>query len=490
MRSLRVILLILHALSAIACEQRLAVDISIQGANPSTDLLIVNISYGPPGALVGVPEQRLALGGGRLWAWLPSDAHGNIMVEVRAQSAAGCALGKGAAQSIISTPVTVLDVPLQGALKPSCPVTVVRSGGQAGVVRSDPAGIDCGEACTGYFSSSVSLLAEPGPYAPFQRLSGCDGGSSVTCTLTDLTRPRTVTAEFGELCARGGACQDTSPTTEDLNAVSGTGPSDIWAVGNKGTVVQFDGREWKLRPTDKTCSLRAVSAPRAGVVWAVGDSNCVLRWNGTGWDDLSPALPRGPLFAISSEPDESQTFAGGPALFGRIDTDPDGFWSTRMVPRVVGLARVASGHFEALTSEGNVHEWRSETGAWTWIATGITSSAAGPRGLVVDPVGDLWTLDDGSSLLRGKGGVYSAVPCGSVVTGAAGQLRGLWPDAGSRVWMVGTAGRLLACEVQTATAQAYPVPVAGRTLYGVWGAPGGDVIAVGAGGTIFRLLRK
>ncbi|MDF2693089.1 MAG: hypothetical protein K0S65_1472, partial [Labilithrix sp.] len=65
-----------------------------------------------------------------------------------------------------------------------------------------------------------------------------------------------------------------SPTTADLNAVWGSSSSDVWAVGNAGVVLHYDGKSWsrvkvaglgRRRPT-----LTAVWAPLPGRVWIGG----------------------------------------------------------------------------------------------------------------------------------------------------------------------------------------------------------------------------
>ena len=87
-----------------------------------------------------------------------------------------------------------------GAFETARPVqhtlTVSKAGSGAGSVRSSPAGIDCGSACSHAFDSgsTVTLTATAAAGSVFTGWSGACSGSS-TCTLT-LTADRSTTASF------------------------------------------------------------------------------------------------------------------------------------------------------------------------------------------------------------------------------------------------------------------------------------------------------
>ena len=71
-----------------------------------------------------------------------------------------------------------------------------------GIVRSQPAGIDCGSACNAQFaeSSTVVLTALPGQGQVFQAWGGACSGTDPTCTLT-MSAARNVTAGFAAATA-------------------------------------------------------------------------------------------------------------------------------------------------------------------------------------------------------------------------------------------------------------------------------------------------
>lgn len=88
-----------------------------------------------------------------------------------------------------------------------------------------------------------------------------------------------------------------------LNDVWGASASSVWGVGDKGELVRWDGTAWTLFRYDGTSvsakglgdfdtparsySLRGVWGSSATNVFAVGDSGVVLRYNGTTWTRMT-----------------------------------------------------------------------------------------------------------------------------------------------------------------------------------------------------------
>ncbi|MGD0676539.1 MAG: hypothetical protein ABSC94_14060 [Polyangiaceae bacterium] len=57
-----------------------------------------------------------------------------------------------------------------------------------------------------------------------------------------------------------------------LHAVWGTSKADVWAVGDRGTILHFDGARWSSVPSPTTHALRGVWASAPCDVWAIGDA--------------------------------------------------------------------------------------------------------------------------------------------------------------------------------------------------------------------------
>jgi hypothetical protein len=74
-----------------------------------------------------------------------------------------------------------------------------------------------------------------------------------------------------------------SPSGQDLEAAISFGSNDIWAVGDAGTVMHFDGTAWLVEQTPSCETLHAVWGTSATDLWAVGDLGRVLHRGANGW---------------------------------------------------------------------------------------------------------------------------------------------------------------------------------------------------------------
>ena len=67
-------------------------------------------------------------------------------------------------------------------------------------------------------------------------------------------------------------------------------PKDIWAVGDLGLIMHFDGTAWTTTTGVTTKDLTAVWASSATDVWAVGDSGTIARWDAEGYAPIRMAV--------------------------------------------------------------------------------------------------------------------------------------------------------------------------------------------------------
>ncbi len=111
--------------------------------------------------------------------------------------------------------------------------------------------------------------------------------------------------EAGTVIKWGGSAWATqaSTTTTMLNGVSALNASNVWAVGDGG-VIRFtaDGgaTPWTSQASGTTADLNAVVALDATHVWAVGDGGVVLFYNGTTWARQGAGVTSSNLYAVSA----------------------------------------------------------------------------------------------------------------------------------------------------------------------------------------------
>src|SRR5260221_12930361 len=76
-------------------------------------------------------------------------------------------------------------------------------------------------------------------------------------------------------------------TKEDLRGVWGSGPADVWAVGNHGTILHFDGRVSTLSKSGTVENLTSIHGTGPNDVWAGGQEGTILHWDGAAWTQAS-----------------------------------------------------------------------------------------------------------------------------------------------------------------------------------------------------------
>lgn len=98
-------------------------------------------------------------------------------------------------------------------------------------------------------------------------------------------------------CATGTWCTETSPVTSLLHGVWAVSASDVFAVGDGGTILRRTGGAWSAMASGSSSSLRGVWALSSSNVWAVGttvsassSTGTILRFNGTSWSTVTPGI--------------------------------------------------------------------------------------------------------------------------------------------------------------------------------------------------------
>jgi hypothetical protein len=108
-----------------------------------------------------------------------------------------------------------------------------------------------------------------------------------------------------------------------LRAVWGRARNDVWAVGDHGTALRWDGRIWRAVPTGTAEPLFAVSGGAEGTVWIAGAHGALLEWRDGALHRWVPgegsALRREPVTGSEVEPAPA-----GPELWRDLWTSPTG----------------------------------------------------------------------------------------------------------------------------------------------------------------------
>ena len=269
-------------------------------------------------------------------------------------------------------------------------------------------------------------------------LTACTSGSRMDAS-SAKAHSRT---DAGRDAGTADAASDgSSPEPPGLAGIWGSAADDIWAVGEAGTILHYDGKRWTASDSPTTAPLHAVSGSAADDLWAVGDS-VVLHWAGKRWADSlkDPDLHEELLSVWAGE---------------------------RHSAFMVG--------FTTDTNRGLVRRW--DGAAWDWTELG--------RGAMWEVWGsgptDLWiggTSEMGQGFLdRGDGMTFDA----TAYNGES--VRGIWGASSDDVWVVPYNGKFQHWDGSRWTTFALP---SAAPIMAVSGSGPSDVWAVGLAGTILH----
>ncbi|MDF2692968.1 MAG: Type fimbrial biosis protein PilY1, partial [Labilithrix sp.] len=286
--------------------------------------------------------------------------------------------------------------------------------------------------------------------------AGCDAGDS-TCP------PKPASCEEVDFCP---VPLDLDPSYA-LTSVWGASANDVWAVGSGGTIVHYDGTEWKSVNSPSGVegeTFRAVWGSSATEVWIVASSTKIFHTSrlAAGTAEWTPR----PAFTSSD--------VRGARVYALWGAGPDdihaGGERTLVFDETAGMFLFAN-LLRARATDGGPSSWQVSDGIdgrWTQATVhAIWGSSAT----------DVWMSLDNSaeepwargSILHGTPGaggdgalVWTALDSRSTST-----LESLSGSSSSDVWAVGAAGTIRRFSAAAERADTFPAPTT-ETLHRVW----------------------
>jgi hypothetical protein len=297
--------------------------------------------------------------------------------------------------------------------------------------------------------------------------------------------------------ANGGAFATTAPPLATLvHGLWGSAGDDVFAVGDAGVILHWDGVSW-TQMIASTTTLRGVGGSGAAEVVAVGDGGVISRYTGAGWATPTASMTTLPLKDLWAAAPNEVIAVGPDGAFHLRDTT----WTRELTTSLTAVTGRSSS--DALVAGTNTAQhWNGTT--WTAVNDGIGSVFdlwATPSAYVA--VSDkLWTFDGATwtsspvAILSSKG-VWVA-PSGRVwIAGAgishvdgttlstdisAGTFSAIWGAGESEVFAAGI-GEIRHYDGTAWTAMTVPTT---NPLTGVWGRASDDVFAVGSTNTVLH----
>ncbi len=337
-------------------------------------------------------------------------------------------------------------------------------GADAGLDAGVDAGLDAG------FDAGVDAGLDAGVDAGVD--AGLDAGVDAG---VDASLDAGVDA--GPLPVCGGQWCWTNPLPQGnaLRAVWANALSDVWAVGDRGTTLHFDGVDWVAEPVSARLFLtgvwgsgsrRVATAGRmAFLTFDGGSSNgilsgALLERDSGAWTiaDLST-----PLTAVSGTSTVDVWVVGGD---GGLHSNGSSWQPTVPPARYTTVWATAQSDVWALGS-GSVH--------WDGIAWSLVATPQSVMSVWASSSHDAWAATDSNGLSHWDGGTWV-----TEYTTLNGQSR-IWGTAPNDVWAAGNGAPILHFNGSTWT------PTSGDvTVSGMGGTSPSDAWAVGASGTLLH----
>jgi hypothetical protein len=178
-------------------------------------------------------------------------------------------------------------------------------------------------------------------------------------------------------CRSTSNCVTEHSSPDTLTSIWGSGPNNIFAVGQRGKILRFNGTTWSEMTSPTTRYLARVHGSSADNVWALGDT-VMLRFNGLEWKNVP--------FTDESQRLKSRAPLGGnsPFQLGLFVRSPTEVY----LGGDAGIARWDGKEW---------HEMR--TGTWQRRVLGITMAPTGCGFAILDGLNDL----PAANLYRGIG---------------------------------------------------------------------------------------
>ncbi len=265
-----------------------------------------------------------------------------------------------------------------------------------------------------------------------------------------------------------------------LWGVWGSGPNDVFAVGDDGTILRHDGSSWSSMSSGSTEALTCVWGSGPNDVFAVGDDGTILRYDGSSWTTMSSpnalvmfgvwgSAPND-VFAVGD--DETILHYDGSSWSTAYSGTPDAW--------LMGIWGTGPNDVYAVGDDETILHY--DGSSWSTVY----SVPAG------ELLWDVWGSGPNNIFATGTGGKilhYDGSDWAEMASGVTDWLMAVWGTGPNNVYAVGGVNMFLGPPVilhydGTAWSRVY-TPFA-EALMGVWGSRPGDVFAVGPSGTILH----
>jgi Quinohemoprotein amine dehydrogenase, alpha subunit domain III len=282
-----------------------------------------------------------------------------------------------------------------------------------------------------------------------------------------------------------GWATQTSGTTWTLNGIWGTSSTDIFAVGENGTILHYNGAIWDSMDSGVLVAMYDVWGSSSTDVFAVGQNGVICHYDGTGWSGMSSGTNKN--------------------LEGVWGTASDNVWAVGNNGTILNYDGTS---WDNVTSNTGTHL----NGIWGSCSTDVFAvGATGINGVIMHYDGANWSqspaqghpdflgiwgaASDNVFVVGGQGKIlrYDGIdddgddsPWDTMTTPVMSALNGVWGVSPTDIFAVGAEGRILHYDGNVGDVWSLMDSGVTDQIYSVWGLSSTDVYATGQVGTILH----
>ena len=184
------------------------------------------------------------------------------------------------------------------------------------------------------------------------------------------------------------------PPHPHLYAVWATSPSDVFAVGDGGTVRRFDRSSWNQMAAGTTRSLVGVWGTSDTNVFAVGANGTILHFDGSSWSVMSSGTTQN-LSNVWCASEDDVFVVGANGLILRFDGIEWRAMNSNVAEYLYGVWGSSSRNVFAVGNLGTI--LRFDGGSWYALDSNFSQLLRGVRGVSAT---DVFTSGDTGAILR------------------------------------------------------------------------------------------
>ncbi len=258
-----------------------------------------------------------------------------------------------------------------------------------------------------------------------------------------------------------------------LNAIWGSSEADIFAVGDSGTILHYNGNDWDEEILPTTLNINSVWGTAADSVYVVGESGLLLHYDGANWTDVVS------LFSETLEGlwcgNESGCTAAGQdvtVLAGAAAGSPwEPVYSSEHFGSLRGIWGISDSDIFAVGDFGTLLHY--DGSQWTSIDIGTNEILYGVWGSGAD---DVYVVGGNGTIIHYDGTIWTPMQSGTENT-----LAGVWGNGADEVYAVGEDGTIL---LKGGTAWSTLETGITEDFNDAWAAAVGEIYVVGSDGSI------